>query len=153
MIDVSQGRCLEFGPDGTPLYVPAFTTDHHESHHLFKRSLIFNTTGRGRVVGSIDQKYLEQIVRDFNKTINGETGQEQSSSVIFDEPIDIPEPELNQITTNVFQNSSDDSDWEGYQVEDEFLADLDIVYRENEAEILSASVTFVLFSVFMSHFY
>ena len=105
------------------------------------------------MAGSIDQKYLEQIVRDFNKTLNGETGQEQSSSVIFDEPIDIPEPELNQITTNVFQNSSDDSDWEGYQVEDEFLADLDIVYRENEAEILSASVTFVLFSVFMSHFY
>ena len=44
LIDVSQGRCLEFGPDGTPLYVP-FTTD-HESHHLFKRSLIFNTTGK-----------------------------------------------------------------------------------------------------------
>ena len=130
-------------------------------HFLWVEQKIWNfcqnihqcVTGRGRVAGSIDQKYLEQIVRDFNKTLNGETGQEESSSVIFDEPIDIPEPELNQMTTNVFQNSSDDSDWEGYQVEDEFLADLDIVYIENEAEILSASVTFVLFSVFMSHFY
>ena len=140
MIDVSQGRCLEFGPDGTPLYVPAFTTDHHESHHLFKRSLIFNTTGRGRVVGSIDQKYLEQIVQDFNKTINGGTEEDnlhQSSLVIFDDPIDIPEPELSEITTRVFQNTSidatdeaDDDLWESVEVSDEFLADIDIIYKD-----------------------
>ena len=95
-------------------------------------------TGRGRVVGSIDQKYLEQIVQDFNKTINGGMEEEenlhQSSLVIFDDPIDIPEPELSEITTKVFQNTTnadeDDDVWNDVEVSDEFLADIDIVYRD-----------------------
>ena len=124
-----QGRCLEFGPDGTPLYVP-FPTD-NPPHHLFKRSLIFNTTGRGRVAGSIDQEYLEQIVQDFNKTINGEEAERglgSSSSVIFDDPIDIPEPELEDITTKVFQSTSS-SPWSEAETEEEFVADVDIIYQ------------------------
>jgi hypothetical protein len=59
----AQGRCLEFGSDGTPLYVPEEAGG--EGHTLFKRSLIFNSTSR--VAGSIDQEYLQQIVRDFNR--------------------------------------------------------------------------------------
>ena len=119
---------MEFGPDGTPLYVP-FPTD-NPPHHLFKRSLIFNTTGRGRVAGSIDQEYLEQIVQDFNKTINGEAerGLGSSSSVIFDDPIDIPEPELEDITTKVFQSTSS-SPWSEAETEEEFVADVDIIYQ------------------------
>ena len=97
---------MEFGDDGTPLYVP-FLTDENEIHHLFKRSLILNSTGR--VIGSIDQKYLEQIVQEFNKTINSNmisntTYKSTKNLVNFEDPIDIPEPELNQLSTQVFQN-------------------------------------------------
>ena len=126
-----QGRCLEFGSDGTPLYVP-FTASDTEPHKLFRRSLIFNTTGRGRVVGSIDQKYLEQIVQDFNKTINGGKEQElspSSSLVIFDDPIDIPGSELEEMTTKVFQTTQHDP-WDDAEVSDEFLADVDVIYKD-----------------------
>ena len=89
-----------------------------------------SATGRGRIAGSIDQKYLEQIVQDFNKTINGGMEEEilQSSSVIFDDPIDIPEPELNEITTKVFQKNSSNDNWDNIDISDEFLADMDITY-------------------------
>ena len=131
-----QGRCLEFGSDGTPLYVP-FTASDTEPHKLFRRSLIFNTTGRGRVVGSIDQKYLEQIVQDFNKTINGGKEQEvtpSSSLVIFDDPIDIPGSELEEMTTKVFQKTPQNQDsWDDAEVSDEFLADVDIIYKDADS--------------------
>ena len=155
-----QGRCLEFGSDGTPLYVP-FTPADNDSHHLFKRSLIFANTGRGRVAGSIDQKYLEQIVQDFNKTINGDQQEATlQSSIIFDQPIDIAQPELDEISTQVFQNSnsSDNSVWENYEVSDEFLADLDVVYKETSSDGNSvkttafAGTTFVL-CLFMTRIY
>ena len=117
--------------DGTPLYVP-FTASDTEPHKLFRRSLIFNTTGRGRVSGSIDQKYLEQIVQDFNKTINGEKEQEptpSSSLVIFDDPIDIPGSELDEMTTKVFQGTPQDP-WDDAEISDEFLADVDVIYND-----------------------
>ena len=38
-------------------------------HAVFKRSLILNSTSR--VAGSIDQEYLQQIVRDFNRFVGG----------------------------------------------------------------------------------
>lgn len=155
-----QGRCLEFGSDGTPLYVPFTPSSDNDSHHLFKRSLIFATTGRGRVAGSIDQKYLEQIVQDFNKTINGDQQEATSqSSIIFDQPIDIPQPELDEITTNrVFHNnsSSENRMWENYNVSDEFLADLDVVYKEtssNAAKTRTFVWTTFVFCVFMTHIY
>ena len=129
-----------------------FSAD-NESHHLFKRSLIFNTTGRGRVVGSIDQKYLEQIVQDFNKTINGGEEREiqQSSSVIFDDPIDIGEPELNEITTQVFQNESSD-DWDGIDMSDEFLADVEVVYHHKNHSNMNLPVFWLLFIVLLLTF-
>ena len=124
---------MEFGDDGTPLYVP-FVTDENEIHHLFKRSLILNSTGR--VIGSIDQTYLEQIVQEFNKTINSNLGRsttpESSENLVnFEHPIDIPEPELDELTTQVFQN--DQSDWDGLEISEEFLADVDVVYLEKES--------------------
>ena len=151
-----QGRCLEFGSDGTPLYVP-FTPADMEPHKLFRRSLIFNTTGRGRVVGSIDQKYLEQIVQDFNKTINGGKEQENSpssSSVIFDDPIDIPGSELEEMTTKVFQKTSDDP-WDSSEISDEFLADVDVIYKDKNSGcytlfesktiiVMAASIPFII---------
>ena len=123
---------MEFGDDGTPLYVP-FVTDENEIHHLFKRSLILNSTGR--VIGTIDQKYLEQIVQEFNKTINSNLGrsttpESSENFVIFENPIDIPEPDLDELTTQVFQN--DHQDWEGLEISEEFLADVDVVYLERD---------------------
>ena len=123
-------------------------------------------TGRGRVVGSIDQKYLEQIVQDFNKTINGGMEEEenlhQSSLVIFDDPIDIPEPELSEITTKVFQTASvddnteetvDDDLWENVDVSDEFLADIDIIYKDVTSDcnnlIKIPLVTYFLLALFI----
>ena len=123
---------MEFGDDGTPLYVP-FVTDENEIHHLFKRSLILNSTGR--VIGSIDQQYLEQIVQEFNKTINSNLGrsttpESSENFVIFENPIDIPEPDLDELTTQVFQN--DNPDWDGLEISEEFLADVDVVYLEKD---------------------
>ena len=100
------------------------------------------------MVGSIDQKYLEQIVQDFNKTINGGEEREiqQSSSVIFDDPIDIGEPELNEITTKVFQNESSD-DWDGIDMSDEFLADVEVVYHHRNHSNINLPVFWLLFIV------
>ena len=140
-----QGRCLEFGDDGTPLYVP-FVTDENEIHHLFKRSLILNSTGR--VIGSIDQKYLEQIVQEFNKTINSNLGrsttpQSSENLVNFEHPIDIPGQDLDELTTQVFQY--DPPDWE---ISDEFLADVDVVYLEKD---ISSSIAILaqIYSTFL----
>ena len=141
---------MEFGEDGTPLYVP-FLTDENQIHHLFKRSLILNSTGR--VIGSIDQKYLEQIVQEFNKTINSNIGRntalESPENVVnFEDPIDIPEPELNQLSTQVFQN--DNPDWEGLDISDEFLADVDIIYKDlpgNNCPASSYSSILLSFSI------
>ena len=102
------------------------------------------------MVGSIDQKYLEQIVQDFNKTINGEKEKEiqQSSSVIFDDPIDIGEPELNEITTQVFQNESSNY-WEGIDMSDEFLADVEVVYHGRNHTNINLPVFRLLFMIFL----
>ena len=142
---------MEFGDDGTPLYVP-FVTDENEIHHLFKRSLILNSTGR--VIGSIDQQYLEQIVQEFNKTINSNLGrsttpESSENFVIFENPIDIPEPDLDELTTQVFQN--DHQDWEGLEISEEFLADVDVVYLEKDISssfaMLGQIYSTLLFSV------
>ncbi|XP_023320697.1 A disintegrin and metalloproteinase with thrombospondin motifs 18 isoform X2 [Eurytemora carolleeae] len=61
-----KGRCLEFGDDGTPLYFHQDTGD----TRLRRRSLFVNSTSR--ISGSIDQSLLEQIVQEFNKTLNPE---------------------------------------------------------------------------------
>ena len=146
---------MEFGEDGTPLYVP-FVTEENEIHHLFKRSLILNSTGR--VIGTIDQKYLEQIVQEFNKTINSNLGRsstpESSENLVnFEHPIDIPEPDLDelQLTTQVFQNDNPDPDWDGLEISEEFLADVDVVYLQNDISssiaILGQIVSTLLFSV------
>ena len=108
-------------------------TDENEIHHLFKRSLILNSTGR--VIGSIDQKYLEQIVQEFNKTINSNLGRSTTSEsledlVNFEHPIDIPEPDLDELTTQVFHNDS--PDWDGLEISEKFLADVDVVYLEKD---------------------
>ena len=149
---------MEFGDDGTPLYVP-FVTDENEIHHLFKRSLILNSTGR--VIGSIDQKYLEEIVQEFNKTINSNLGrstlttpQSSENLVNFEHPIDIPEPDLAElttvttVTTQVFQN---DQDWDGLEISEEFLADVDVVYLEKDISssfaMLGQIYSSLLFSV------
>ena len=76
-------------------------------------------------------------------------------------PIDIAQPELDEITTTqVFQNnnSSDNRMWENYEVSDEFLADLDVVYKETSSTGNSvktrafAGTTFVL-CLFMTRIY
>ena len=138
---------MEFGDDGTPLYVP-FVTDENEIHHLFKRSLILNSTGR--VIGSIDQKYLEQIVQEFNKTINSKmisntTYKSTKNLVNFEDPIDIPEPELNQLSTQVFQNGK--NNWDDREISEEFLAD--VVYEDispNKSPIYRKKMSSILFS-------
>ena len=94
-----KGRCLEFGMDGTPLYVPLLGEE-NEIHYLFKRSLILN--GTTRIAGSIDQKYLEEIVRDFNNTLNSEENRNDIdkdvmsdfANVNFDNPVDIAAPDV-----------------------------------------------------------
>ena len=78
-----KGRCLEFGGDGTPLYEPGpgeqprfrralVTGEEVPMEEVLwregraRRSLMLNST---RVAGSIDQEYLREIVRDFNRYI------------------------------------------------------------------------------------
>ena len=106
-------------------------------------------------MGSIDQKYLEQIVQDFNKTINGGKEQEvtpSSSLVIFDDPIDIPGSELEEMTTKVFQNTPQNKDsWDDAEVSDEFLADVDIIYKDVDSgsQTKIKSWTFILIATFI----
>ena len=106
-------------------------------------------------MGSIDQKYLEQIVQDFNKTINGGKEQEvtpSSSLVIFDDPIDIPGSELEEMTTKVFQNTPQNKDsWDDAEVSDEFLADVDIIYKDVDSgsQTKIKSWTFILIASFI----
>ena len=125
-----KGRCLEFGLDGTPLYVPHLGEE-KAIHYLFKRSLILNTTAR--VAGSIDQEYLEQIVRDFNKTLNSNDEEEEKSpdfDVNFDEPVDIPEPELPDFSKGGFLGKSG-RNLDDFDRSDQFLADVKIVYKDS----------------------
>ena len=112
-----QGRCLEFGSDGTPLYVavPGASLEDQGDHFVFKRSLeeksleeatsveVNSKSGQGshpifkrslilnttsRVAGSIDQEYLEQIVNDFNRSLTHDDADEEAT-VNFDDPIDV----------------------------------------------------------------
>ena len=130
-----KGRCLEFGLDGTPLYVPLLGEE-NEIRYLFKRSLILNATSR--IAGSIDQKYLEQIVRDFNRTLNSndEEKDEKLSSfdVNFDNPVDIPEPELPDFSDKDFQQKLG-RNLEDLEESDEFLADVSVVYKDSASNI------------------
>ena len=142
-----KGRCLEFGLDGTPLYVPLLGEE-NVNHYLFKRSLILNTTTR--IAGSIDQEYLEQIVRDFNKTLNSnnEEGNEELSNfdVNFDEPVDIPAPEVPGFNKDgLFVKSGRNLD--ELDKSDEFLADVTIVYKDSASsgyKQMSSSLIFIL---------
>ena len=110
------------------------------------------------MIGSIDQKYLEQIVQEFNKTINSNLGrstlttpQSSENLVNFEHPIDIPEPDLAElttvttVTTQVFQN---DQDWDGLEISEEFLADVDVVYLEKD---ISSSIAILgqIYSTFL----
>ena len=142
-----KGRCLEFGLDGTPLYVPLLGEE-NAIHYLFKRSLILNTTTR--IAGSIDQEYLEQIVRDFNKTLNSnnEEGNEGLSTfdVNFDEPVDIPEPEVPDFSKESLLNKSG-RDLDELDESDEFLADVTIVYKDSASrshKLITSSFIFIL---------
>ena len=119
-----KGRCLEFGGDGTPLYEhgpgeqPRFRRALVTGEEVplegvlwkegrSRRSLMLNST---RVAGSIDQEYLRQIVRDFNRSTASppastwpstdgplsfrslsEGSGNDDFSVNFDNPIDIAE--------------------------------------------------------------
>ena len=125
---------MEFGEDGTPLYVP-FTTKEKEIHHLFKRSLILNSTGR--LIGSIDQRYLEKIVQEFNQTINSDirrnTTHPGEDLINFEDPIDLSLPSMNELTTQVFQN--DNTDWDGLEISEDILADVDYVYSHDYSPI------------------
>ena len=117
---IFQGRCLEFGSDGTPLYVavPGGSLENQGDHFIFKRSLkegesdieggvddsaggsqvgghsIFKRSlilnSTSRVAGSIDQEYLEQIVNDFNRSLTHDEAEEEAT-VNFDDPIDVAE--------------------------------------------------------------
>lgn len=104
-------------------------------------------------MGSIDQKYLEQIVQDFNKTINGGKEQEltpSSSLVIFDDPIDIPGSELEEMTTKVFQKTPQDP-WDDAEVSDEFLADVDVIFKDVDSggQTKTESKAIILFIPFL----
>ena len=124
----------EFGRDGTPMYSPR-PDPAPARHYLFKRSLVGNSTAR--VVGSIDQAYLEQIVREFNRTINpagrANQGATSESELNFDEPIDLvgvgPELPLPGLLP------AEERDKAGRRVEEEeeFLADVTVVYSEQES--------------------
>ena len=153
-LDFVQGRCLEFGNDGTPLYVAVpggslgdqadhflfkrAASDKHsllggklktDSHQIIKRSLILNTTSR--VAGSIDQEYLEQIVNDFNRSLtHKELGGE--ATVNFDDPIDVDdlplfdsEDAINDVDYKVFPREDIDEDLDN---SDDFPVDFDIIY-------------------------
>jgi len=142
-----KGRCLEFGLDGTPLYVPLLGEE-NVNHYLFKRSLILNTTTR--IAGSIDQEYLEQIVRDFNKTLNSnnEDGNEELSNfdVNFDEPVDIPAPEVPGFNKDGLVVKSG-RNLDEFDKSDEFLADVTIVYKDSASsgyKQMSSSLIFIL---------
>ena len=119
------------------------------THYLFKRSLVGNSTAR--VVGSIDQAYLEQIVRDFNRsdfrldfskdfkqyyrTINpaGRANQvaNSESELNFDEPIDLVGPEL--ALPALLPAEERDKAGRRVEEEEEFLADVTVVYSEQES--------------------
>ena len=149
-----KGRCLEFGLDGTPLYVPLLGEE-NAIHYLFKRSLILN--GTTRIAGSIDQEYLEQIVRDFNKTLNSnnEAGTDEQLlgfDVNFDEPVDIPVPEIPDFNKDILQKTG--RNLEELDESDEFLAGVTIVYKDSASRdhnLRTGNVIFILiFYVFIS---
>ena len=93
-------------------------------------------------------------MQEFNKTINSNLGRsstpESSENLVnFEHPIDIPDPDLDELTTQVFQN--DNPDWDGLEISEEFLADVDVVYLQNDISssigILGQIVSTLLFSV------
>ena len=95
-------------------------------------------------------------MQEFNKTINSNLGRsstpESSENLVnFEHPIDIPEPYLDelQLTTQVFQK--DNPDWDGLEISEEFLADVDVVYLQNDISssiaILGQIGSTLLFSV------
>ena len=63
--------------------------------------------------------------------------------VNFEHPIDIPGQDLDELTTQVFQY--DPPDWE---ISDEFLADVDVVYLEKD---ISSSIAILaqIYSTFL----
>ena len=88
---------------------------------MFKRSLILNETSR--VAGSIDQEYLQQIVREFNRSLTPE--EEQEFRVNFEDPVDIAElPDFAQ------QSNMDDLD-----NSDDFPVDVSIIYGETDSSL------------------
>ena len=146
---------MEFGSDGTPLYVavPGGSLENQGDHFIFKRSLkegesgeddsdggsivgghsifkrslILNSTSR--VAGSIDQEYLEQIVNDFNRSLTHDEAEEEAT-VNFDDPIDVADLPL-------FDNEElmDEADYNlNHDIEgdldnsDDFPVDFDIIY-------------------------
>ena len=93
-------------------------------------------------------------MQEFNKTINSNLGRsstpESSENLVnFEHPIDIPDPDLDELTTQVFQ--SDNPDWDGLEISEEFLADVDVVYLQNDISssiaILGQIGSTLLFSV------
>lgn len=145
-----KGRCLEFGLDGTPLYVPLLGEE-NGIHYLFKRSLILNTTTR--IAGSIDQEYLEQIVRDFNNTLNSNNQEENEKlsnfDVNFDEPVDIPEPEVPGFNKDglIVKSGRNLEELDELDESEEFLADVTIVYKDRASSCqnnLSSKFIFII---------
>jgi len=139
-----KGRCLEFGIDNTPLYTP-FPEQDNQLHTMFKRSLILNSTGR--IAGSIDQGYLEQIIRDFN---NSMTENKTSFKVRnynqmlfnFSNPVDVDE--LPQFDEDVLANDNGDlldvEEKNVYKDSEEFLGDVEVVYSNKVALVPCALI-------------
>nr|CAD7419659.1 unnamed protein product [Timema poppensis] len=85
------GKCLEFGADDTPLY----ETDHTlPLMSRLKRSMFYNST---RVISTLDQATLNQIIRNLNlSTTPGHIPDKRESSSGF--TIDLTHPVHEQIS-------------------------------------------------------
>jgi len=104
-----KGRCLEFGQDDTPLYLQQTNDDNNNNNNesnnnIFRtrRSLVLNSTSR--IAGSIDQTLLEQLVLEFNRTIQQDETSEPTTTTSsttttvdtqlnFKDPVDVPDVE------------------------------------------------------------
>ncbi|XP_044263790.1 A disintegrin and metalloproteinase with thrombospondin motifs adt-1-like [Tribolium madens] len=77
------GKCLEFGPDDTPMSESEFTLPLLSRN---RRSLELNST---RVMAKLNQHQLEQIISELNRTLTGKVTNEHRFDIDLNNPIHV----------------------------------------------------------------
>ncbi|KAJ3648726.1 hypothetical protein Zmor_020505 [Zophobas morio] len=98
------GKCLEFGADDTPVSESEFTLPLLSRN---RRSLQFNNT---RITAKLDQKQLEQIIYELNRTLSGNFKKDHRFDIDLSNPIHVHMDMANvQYPQNFYNTQSNDN--------------------------------------------